>query len=177
MKFEDLKKGEVLSEIQFYKVDEIKGDKVRLIADSGEAVVVDKNYVEQFLASGEQFESTIDVNKTQLQDIIINNPRTAMTVCYNKQTDVKELKKDLTKSLSKKLPLDDVYKVVMSHIEGEERIIKGRHDGHLDAGGRIKFIDMDIEKDLSKDYDTRFRLVDPRKLNYAIVNNVKYIVK
>lgn len=73
----------------------------------------------------------------------------------------------------------DFKKAVNAAIEfkGEERTMKGRHYGATDPGGRYHFVDMEQENDSSKDYDTRNRLVDPRTLNWLIVNGVKYQVK
>ena len=53
----------------------------------------------------------------------------------------------------------------------------GRHYGAVDEFGRIHFVDMEIERDITKSYDNRMRLVDPRTIKYLIVNNVKYILK
>jgi len=62
-------------------------------------------------------------------------------------------------------------------LEGEERLMVGRHFGSLDVNSRLHFVDMQIAKDPSKDYDTRNRLVDPRTINYFICRGVKYQVK
>ena len=55
--------------------------------------------------------------------------------------------------------------------------MKGRHYGNIDDLGRIHFIDMEVEKGDNPDYDGRSRQVDPRTIQYLIVNNVKYTLK
>jgi hypothetical protein len=62
-------------------------------------------------------------------------------------------------------------------IPGKLRVMKGRHYGNVDELGRVHFIDMEITKDASKDYDTRSRQVDPRTIQHLIINKVKYILK
>ena len=70
-----------------------------------------------------------------------------------------------------------IKKAVKHGLEGEERVMIGRHYGASDDFGRVHFVDMEVVKDASKDYDTRMRLVDPRTLQHLIVNNVKYNLK
>ena len=43
--------------------------------------------------------------------------------------------------------------------------------------GRVDFVDMEIQKDFSLSYDNRFRQVDPRTIEWLIVNGIKYVVK
>ena len=178
--FSKLKKGEVLSEIQFYIVDEVKGNKARLLTDNGEPVVVDSKYVDTLLTSADQFEKEEKVTKTALEEILMNNPRTAVTVNYNKQVKEEDVVKEIETVYSTTAPKDISKKIkeaVSKSMNGVPRTIVGRHYGSKDAGGRIQFIDMNEKKDPSKAYDTRLRLVDTRTLNWAIVDKVKYVVK
>lgn len=178
-RFEALQEGEVLSETQYYKVVRKKDDKVQLQNDSGELIIVDKEYVNGCLDSGEQFKEERIVNRTEITNILLSNPYTAMTVNYNKKVDEKEVLKQLMETHQNTAPKDveKTFKATLKKaLEGEERKIVGRHSGNQDEFGRIQFVDMNIEKKESG-YDNRVRLVDPRTTNWIIVKNVKYRVK
>lgn len=181
-KFKDLKVGEVLSETQFYTVDKVKGNKVQLSTDSGEAIVVDSTYAESFLASSAQFTETKKLTRTELTELVIASARLAMTVNFNKKVAVADVKKALHALYPNKGGIvseaqfkKNVNKAV--DLKGEERTMVGRHYGTTDSTGRLQFIDMKAIRKVGADYDSRQRLVDPRTLNWAIMAGVKYQVK
>ena len=179
-KFKNLKVLEVLSETQYYSVVKIKGDKVQLSTDNGENIVVDAKYVDSFLSSAAQFTKEEKITRTELAAVVMSHPRTAMTVCYNKQVKEADVVKEIEETYISSTPKEfstKLKKAIKQAMNGVERVMVGRHYAGVDAGGRIQFIDMAEKKDPSKDYDTRIRLVDPRTLQYAIVGDVKYIVK
>lgn len=184
-KFANLKVGEVLSETQYYKVVKIKGTKVQLQNDEGENIVVDAGYVDNCLSSSVQFEKTEKITRTALAELFVNSARTAITVNFHtkvKEADVKKALHALYANKGGKILSEADYKKkvnaeVKKAIQGEERTMIGRHYGSQDDFGRIKFIDMEAVRDTSKEYDTRYRLVDPRTINWVIVDNVKYVVK
>lgn len=185
-KFENLRVGEKLSETQYYSVDKIKGDKVRLIPDGGEAIVVDKGYVEGFLTSANQFIDTKEVTKTEAANLFLSSERVVMTVNYNTQVDKKEALVAMEaiypnrggKMLSEADYKKKVKEILTSVTVGKERTMVGRHYGSQNEFGRVSFIDMEKEKDAEKpDYDSRTRQVDPRTINWMIIRGVKYTVK
>lgn len=169
MRFKELKKGEVLSETQYYTVEKTSDDKVQLKNDLGENIVVDSKYVESCLNSASQYSTEKKVTKTEIANLFINNPLIAMTVNYNKQLDVNEILDDLVGETNKTK--------IKNLLKGEERTMIGRHFGEISDLGRVQFVDMEITKDTTKSYDNRLRQVDPRTLNWIIVKNTKYIVK
>ena len=175
-KFSKLQKGEVLSETQFYKVSKIAGNQVQLINGNGDSIVVNDGYVNSSLSSATQFDETKKVTKTELAEIFISKARVAMTVMFNKKVEPKQVSEsvsniydDLNLGLTKK-DFENKVKAVMN-LKGEERIMTGRHYGTVDVNGRVSFVDMNIESGNPN------RLVDPRTINYLIVDNVKYEVK
>ena len=177
----NLKRGEILSESAYYKVHEVlsSGD-VILETDSGQKVRLDSKYVDTFLSSASQFKTTEKLSRTALAELIVANTRVAMTINYNKKVDKEDVIKNIQEVYATSTPKEineKIALVVDKALEGEERTIVGRHYAHFDAGGRIKFTDMHAPNDPTKSYDTRIRLVDPRTLNWAIFNGVKYIVK
>lgn len=178
--FKTLKEGEALSEVQYYTVVKIAGDKVQIVNGLGQNVVVDKGYVEDCLTSGEQFTEEKKINKTEAAKLFIENPNVVFTVSFNKQVKEADVVKEIMDAYGDSSPKTmeaAVKKAVKRSLSGEERILTGYHTGVQDDFGRVSAIDMKLEKEKGKDYDTRLRLVDPRQINSLILRGTKYIVK
>lgn len=180
----NLKKGEVFSETQFYIVKDILPNGVVLTTDLGQDIQVSRTYLENMLDSASSYEKTVKMTRTQLVSLFLNNQRVAMTVNFNKKVNESDVKKaivDLYPNKGGKLMSEASFKKEVSKalsLKGEERTMVGRHYGSQDENGRVQFIDMNLgTADNSKDYDTRQRLVDPRTLNWVVVEGVKYEVK
>jgi hypothetical protein len=173
-----LEEGQILSETQYYIVKKLSGDKVQLQNDEGEFIVVTNDYIEKCTESAHRFSKTEKLTKTQLAELFFANTRRAMTVCFNKQVKEKDVVDEIKSAFSSTpSQLEKQIKLsIKKALNGEERVMVGRHYGSKDDFGRVHFIDMEIEKP-SSGYDKRQRLVDPRTINWVIVNNVKYILK
>jgi len=175
-----IKKGQVLSESQFYVVDSVSATSIIVIDDDKNKIELSKAYADKVLSSAHDFAKEEKVTKTQLAEIFMANPRVAMTVCFFKQVKEADVTAEIMKSYESSTPKTmeaAIKKAVKRGLEGEERVMIGRHYGASDDFGRVHFVDMEVVKDASKDYDTRMRLVDPRTLQHLIVNNVKYNLK
>lgn len=180
MKFKDLKKGEILSEQQFYKVEKIVGNEVQLKTDGGENVILNKEYVEGLVVSATQHTSEKVVNKTEAAAIFLSQSGTAVTVNFNKQVKEADVVKEIMATYADSAPKvfeAAVKKAVKGAMVGTERTMVGRHYGELNELGHVQFVDMEEDKTPGKDYDTRLRLVDPRGINWFISRGVKYTVK
>lgn len=178
--FRTLKVGEKLSETQYYSVVKIAGEKVQLKNGLGQDIVVDKGYVEDCLTSGEQYTKEVKISKSELTKLFLENPNVVFTVSFNKQVKEADVIKEIMDSYESSTPKtmgDAVKKAVKRGLTGEERILTGYHTGLQDDFGRISAVDMNIEKDPTKDYNSALRLVDPRNLNYLILKGTKYVVK
>jgi hypothetical protein len=182
--------GSILSETSFYVVKEWRGDKCIVTDDFGHEISLGNRYVQEICTSADIWTTEEPKTMTELAEIFSNSSRMAMTVCFTTKPTEKT-KKDyefekqckideiLNASFSKTQSLveDLIENPITRTIPGKTRIMKGRHYGHMDELGRIHFIDMEITKDPSKDYDTRSRQVDPRTIQWLIVNKVKYTLK
>ena len=186
-KFKNLTVGEVLSETQYYKVEKMSGDKVQLVNDNGERIVVNAEYVDGQLSSANQFSKEQKVTRTEMADIMLNNARTAITVNYNKQvkeSDVAaELEKEVANAYNTSTPSEVGAKIkkavkasIKKSMQGVERTMIGIHYGSVNEFGRLQFIDME-EEVKPGGYDNRLKQVDPRTLNWLIVNDIKYVIK
>jgi hypothetical protein len=178
-KFNKLVKGEILSESQFYKVLDMKGSRVQLENDLGEKIVVDSDYVDKCLQSATQFSSEEKITRTQAAETFLQNSFQAITVCFNKKVKDSEVVTELLETFENSTPKDlpkSVKASVKKALQGEERVMSGRHFGATDDFGRVYFIDMNEDKGTG-DYDGRQRLVDPRTINWFIVDGTKYVTK
>lgn len=184
-KFENLVVGEKLSEAQFYSVAKVGRAKVQLLSDDGREVVLDKAYVEGFLVSSRQHSSEQEITRTEAAALFLASRGIALTVNYNTQVKEKDALEELYSLYPNKggrLASEADFKkkaktIISSVITGEERTMIGRHYGSINEFGRVSFIDMEIKKDPTKDYDTRTRQVDPRTINWMVIKGVKYTVK
>ena len=182
--------GSILSETSFYVVQSITAGKVLVKDDQGHDITLSERYVNEICISADSYETEEKKTMTELAEIFISSPRIAMTVAYiTKGTEKTKRDFDLEKSekiaeiqsaslsTASKLLEDLIENPITRTIPGKLRVMKGRHYGHVDELGRISFIDMEISRDVTKDYDTRSRLVDPRTIQELIINKVKYILK
>jgi len=187
--------GSILSETSFYVVDKVENGKVFVKDDLGNSITLGDKYVNQICVSADSWTSEEKKSMTELAEIFINSPRIAMTVAFFKK-DVEKTKTAYNKEVSDAIlrvqnaKVSEVEGLLKSLIEnpiskstpGGLRVMKGRHHGHIDELGRVHFIDMELDniKKPATDgssYDTRKREVDPRTIQWLIVNKVKYILK
>jgi len=111
------------------------------------------------------------VNRSELIEIILNAPRTAMTVTFRKKLDEAGFVKE---ALAAAKELADIAiseatfkKRLRAGLEGVQRTMKGFHDRSLDEHGRLRFIDSEADG---------LRLVDLRTVESAIIDGVEYVV-
>lgn len=190
MKLANLKKGSILSETSFYKVNKVTNSGIEVTDDFGNDITIGKAYVEMILNSAEVFSTEEKKTLTELQEIFVNNPRVAMEVGYYKKDEPKTKKayeaekaaaikkvQDASLSTAAAILADLIDNPISKVIPGEFRIIRGRHYNSQHVSGRINFIDMELEKGDKADYDARVRQVDPRTIQHIIVGGVKYSLK
>jgi hypothetical protein len=179
-RFNGLKKGTVLSETQYYTVEQTEGIYVHLKTDNGEDITVNADYINNHVNVADQYDTEEIKSRTEVIQIFLAHPYTAMTVNFNKKVDPKEVAKEIEEAYLNSTPRDASTKMRQAlnrALEGTERTMIGRHHGHHDEFGRVSFVDMQIARNTSANTDTRLRLVDPRTINWLIVKGVKYKVK
>lgn len=185
-KFANLKVGEKLSEVQFYSVVKVVGDKVELKTDQGKSIVVDKGIVENYLTSASQFTTEASISRTEMAAMFLSSPGVVLTVNFNTQVKEKDALSQIRaiypnkggKMMSEVDYTKKAEEILSSVVKGKERTMIGRHYSSVNEFGRVNFIDMEVVKDESKaDYDSRVRQVDPRTINWMILRDVKYKIK
>lgn len=178
--FNKLKQGDVLGESQFYTVVSLTSDSAHLKNDYGDVITVNKDYVESCIISANQYTEEKVVNKTDIASLFINHPNIVMTVSFQKQVKEVDVTAEILEAYQNSTPKEfetKLKKAVKKGLNGEERIMVGRHFGEINDLGRVNFVDMSLEKDSTKSYDSRFRQVDPRTISWLILKGIKYIVK
>jgi hypothetical protein len=177
-KFLNLRKGHILSETQFYVVESVSGDKVNLKSQDGQLITVPDKYVEKCLISAHDFSKVEKLSRTELVKKVLEASNMAITVNFNKKVDEKaiisgldDLYPNAGKMVSKADYTKKVKASIKSLLEGEERTMIGYHQSQTDDFGRIQFADMEVTSGHNQ------RQIDPRTVNWAIINNVKYEVK
>jgi len=170
------KVGDKWSRISYGEITDINGRDVQVKNEKGESWWISEELIEKEFDLASPYETTEKVSQIALIDILFSNPGIIMTVNFNKKVSEKSAEEliSLHSPAVTTITAKDLAKRIL---KGEERVIIGRHYHQIDEFGRVQFIDMELEKDESKDYDTRLRKVDPRTINWIIINNVKYIKK
>lgn len=185
----NMKPGAVFSELSFYTFQKIEGGQVYCKNDTGQDLRLSADYVENLTSSANYYETIEEMTKTQLAELFIGSPRIALTVCFitdNKEKTLKafnEEKAALIKSVTEArvsdvegLLSDMIDNPLTRTISGKERVMIGRHYGSVNELGRVSFTDMEADRG-DKEYDGRIRWVDPRTIQYLIINKVKYTLK
>ena len=173
--FKTVVPGNVFSETQYYVHQKTVGDKAQFLTDTGQTVVLDKNYVENLLVSANQYFSESKITKTDLAALFLAHTNIAMQVSFNKQVKEADVVKEIMETYATSSPKEfeaKLKKAIKTGLSGEERVITGRHTGQLNDLGRVMFIDMEIALT-----EHRERQVDPRNINWVVLKGVKYIVK
>lgn len=194
-KVKTLKTGSILSETSFFVVKKVNVKDITVIDDLGNELTIGNPYVEAVLNSADYAEKEEKKTMTELAELFINSARIAMTVAFFKKDTAKtqkaykaEVESAIEKVTNAKVSdvpglLRDLIENPLSKVTpGDLRVMKGRHNGFVDELGRIHFIDMELPKEIKETkegvkYDTRKREVDPRTIQYLIINGTKYSLK
>lgn len=179
----EIKRGDKWSRLSYGEITDVNGDSIMIKNEDGKAWTISKDIFEaEFNVAGSTSNGVVgNITQTALIDLVLSKPGTIMTVNFNKKIDEKEVAEIILEA--RPATLVGAKKLAKDILRGEERTMIGRHYHSIDEMGRLQFIDMELPKEIktTKDgtctYDTRLRKVDPRTINWVIVENVKYIVK
>jgi len=179
-----MQKGNFLSETSYYVVEDVakNGDLTCNIVGTTTSVKISKQYADSILVSANDYIDEKQVNQTELINMVLANPRTAMSVKFKKADKDKTKKayeteknnkiseiRDAKVSDIERLLSDLIDNPISKIISGEERVIVGYHTGLQDERGYLQF--FDAEK------DNVFKAINTRTFEYAIINKAKYVVK
>lgn len=140
---------------------------VMMIENSnGDVWTVGKEIIGLEFSIAEQFDEEEAITRTRMIEILTEHPRTAMTVNFNKKPDPKAAAKLLEEGKGK-LSSKAWNAKVAEAMAGEERTMVGYHALSFDEHRRLRFQETGKGQ----------RLVDPKTLNWLIVDRVKYVLK
>jgi len=143
------------------------GQRFTLRSDDGFEWDVDgDNIMEAQFSFADQHTQEILESRSSINEIIMANRGIAMTICFKKKPNMKEVAKAL-KGGQGSLSDRAWNKQVKDLNEGEERIMIGHHSGVVDEHQRLKFIESGKGP----------RLVDTRTTQWVVVDRTRYVVK
>lgn len=166
-----IKAGSLWSRVSFGKVIANNGSSVRVQNEDSLTWDVSQDIFDaEFTVADDIGDKGVEpFSRTKLIAKILEFPRTAMTIQFRKKVDPK----DVTVAAREFCASNDYNnekftKVIREAMAGETRIMKGRHACSFDEHGRLRFTDME---------KNGLRLIDPRTIEWAIVNGILYEVK
>lgn len=128
---------------------------------------------EQEFTVANQYADTVKVTRTEMVEKIVSAARICMTVNFRKKPDHKDLVAYVESVLDGSVPRPKSSRALSMALKnataGEERTMVGRHYGASDEFGRLQFTAMESGGGL--------RLIDPRTVEWAVIDNVRYELK
>ena len=183
-KFTDIKEGDYLCEVQYYKVTDKDAQKIEVKNERGFEFGINDKIIEEGLFSANQFSATKKVSRTELVRVMENAKDTVFMVNFNKQPN-EESVKHILESTSLADFGDDTKrkKLAKDLMLGEERTLIGYLLDGEPKLGRSQVVDLEEHfenfnrKKAKEDVKHTKRLVDHRTINWLVLKNTKYIVK
>lgn len=169
-KFSRISYGEIVNVGHF-------GGQLTVRNEQGTEWSITPTLVEAEFFTPDQFTKVEEVNRTEMVQAIVGNPRIVMTVTFKKQAKPADLKAAVIQLLDDEKAgrtrpgTRKLGTLLSAATEGETRTMIGRHQGNQDEFGRLQFTDMEVTSGMP------LRQVDPRTVEEAIIANVKYVLK
>lgn len=169
--------GDIFSRHSYGSIIQKERGSIKVKNEEGYEWTVSNDIVEKEFSFSGQIVEEKEVTRTEIIEIFKMHPRFALSVNFNKKVNAPDVKKALYELYPNKGQIlseanfkKAVNAAVSSALVGEERTMIGYHTSAVDNTGRIIFTDM-------KASDGRPRQVDPRTINWLIVDNIKYTVR
>jgi len=167
-----LKRGDKWSRHSYGEVVDSNRQSVLVKNENGLEWSIDAGLFEKEFNVADQFQSVVKVNRTEMVEKIVASARLVMTVNFRKKPEHKTLVETVTRLLDGELSRPKpraLSSLLRDATAGEERTMVGRHYGTTDDFGRLQFTAMERGRGL--------RLIDPRTVEWAIIDSVKYELK
>lgn len=173
-----MKVGDILSTTEYLKVEKLgtnDGKPAAIVRnlETGDTFGISVDLAKDYAHSSE-FDKEEKVSRTEAVEILESVGDKVFTVEYNKKPDPKEVAKAI-RAMSDK-DAGSKTKVERAML-GEDRVMRARLLSVEPKLGRSQVVDLDIDKQIKGDWDSRNRLVDHRTIKSLIVNRVKFTVK
>lgn len=166
-----VKVGDVFSRFSTGTVVDVKHSCVIVKNTQGRTWEVSKEIIEdEFAFAGHGHQETEKMCRTDLIAVIENNPRTAMSITFEKKVETKEVAHLLADGQGR-LSQREWSSRVSKALKGETRTLQGVHQGSFDPHGRLFF------SNLGEARQSGIRLVDLRTVKRVTVNNKEFLLK
>lgn len=165
-----VKIGDKWSRHSYGKVVSVIGLQIDVENEAGLKWSIGRSIFEKEFNIAGQHETTEYLSRTEMVEKIRASSRLAMIVHFRKKPEHRVLV-DFVANLvnsGKQLTSRTLSKRLKTATAGEERTMVGRHYGTGDEFGRLHFVDME---------KGGLKLVDPRTVDWAIIDNVEYKLK
>lgn len=167
--------GDYWSRVSFGKVLGANGGSVVVQNEDGLEWSISRDIFEKEFTVADDYGSEGQDSRTNILKKILEYPRTAITIAFRKKVEPKDViaaAKDavITPDPDGQMRGKGLDKAIREAMKGELRVMKGRHYGDFDVHGRLKVVDVEDPRRILKS-------VDPRTIEWAIVNGVRYEVK
>lgn len=170
-----LSPGDHWSRNSYGTIIEVSHDAITVENDQGVGWRIDASLFEAEFSTVDQFVETKKITRTEMVNKIVSSARVAMTIFFRKKPEHKTLV-DLVDDLlgdSVKPSRRALSAQLKTATAGVERTMIGRHFGGTDEFGRIQFLDVEQRPGSSVGLKT----VDPRTIEWCIIENVRYEIK
>ncbi len=169
-----LKPGDHWSRNSYGRVVSIDRDQVVVENDQGTRWAIDPPLFEAEFTTADQFTDTKKVTRTEMVQKIVSSARVAMTISFRKKPEHTELVDTVETLLNngKKVTRRQLSSLLKDATAGAERVMIGRHYGTTDEFGRIQFLDVE-----NTGSGPGLKTVDPRTVEWCIIENTRYEVK
>lgn len=165
-----LKPGDWLSRISYMKVVEIRSNgTLKVENENGYSWSIAPDVVEQECRAAGQFKETRKVTRTQLAEKLKSAGHLIFTVEFEKQPTTSSVEKHLTDSdIGDLTVVKKRRKLARDILKGPVRTLVGHLKQSEPHMGRSVVCDLEIPTAQNE------RQVDHRKINYIIIDNVRY---
>lgn len=171
-----LKPGDWLSRISYMKVVDVKDDgKLKVRNEHGYEWFISPEVVEAECRAANQFTKTVEITQTQLAEKIKSAGHLIFTVEFEEQPQLLEQK--LTTVVDDDLRIVKKRRMIeRNRLNRTPRTLVGylkQSDPHMD---RSIVRDLEISEKNNNNHNNEHK-VDHRKINYIIIDNVRYQTK
>jgi len=174
-----VKAGDKWSRLSYGTVEGFAGPNIRVRNEAGNSWEVGQSIFEDEFDTV-QYDEVRQVTRTDMQEIVLQNPSVVMLVEFRKQAEARDLVAVVMDLLHDPTPVQTsggktskikVSKVLKEPTAGKKRTMIGRHNGTINESGRIDFVDMEVTK------GSPLRQIDPRTIDRVVVRGVCFELK
>jgi len=172
-----VKEGQIIDYRQVFLVESVGVTTAHLKTLDGQEVSMGHGIFLNNCGFADLYDEELTVNRTELIGLLTAHKNRVMTVHFRKKIDEKEVAKEIASITCNRRAGEKesdrerkIAKILKKALKGTPRTMRGEHYGSWTKHGRLNFNDADKQ-------DGQMRQVDPRTMEWMIVDGIKYTVK